>query len=197
MQADPPNLDFNFWIFGESSNGVSVTSDFFIGDKVNDEKLSSVARAPAQSCSGYFLGGITFNSSGTADLYVAQVRDSLFQVVADVPYYSKPLSINLGTNLPGKVSVFASQTGGFYLLTNENGFNNNQNWLLTKTNNDGTLAWSLPIVFGGEGLDTCGSIQELPDGRLALIGTMRTGKPDVGELKMTFVKVNKDGKFEN
>ena len=40
-----------------------------------------------------------------------------------------------------------------------------------------------------------GAIQELPDGRLVLLGTMTTGKPDVGELKMTLIKVNQDGKL--
>ena len=75
--------------------------------------------------------------------------------------------------------------------------NANQNWLLTKINIDGSASWSLPIVFGGEGIDTIGAIQELPDGRIVLLGTMTTGKPDVGEFKMTLIKVNQDGKLLN
>jgi hypothetical protein len=50
-------------------------------------------------------------------------------------------------------------------------------------------------VFGGDGLDTCGAVQELPDGRILLIGTMRTGRPDAGEFKMTLIKVNGEGKL--
>ena len=82
-------------------------------------------------------------------------------------------------------------------MANEKSFNDNQNWILTKVNNDGATAWNLPIVYGGEGPDSIGAVQELPDGRLVLIGTMRTGKSDTGELKLTLIKVNQDGKFLN
>ena len=112
-------------------------------------------------------------------------------------FYEKTLSVNLGNGLPERSSVFPSGQGGFYVLANENGFDSNQNWVLTRVYKDGSLAWSTPIVFGGEGLDNCGSIQELPDGRLVLIGTMRTGRPDAGEFKLTVVKVSGAGKFEN
>jgi hypothetical protein len=44
-------------------------------------------------------------------------------------------------------------------------------------------------------LDDCGKVEELPDGRLLILGTMRTGKPDAGEMKMTLIKVNSDGKL--
>ena len=80
-------------------------------------------------------------------------------------------------------------------MANEKSFNDNQNWLLTKVGTDGSVSWNLPVVFGGEGPDTIGAVRELPDGRIVLIGTMRTGKPDVGETKMTLLKVNQDGKL--
>ncbi|MEJ0057459.1 MAG: hypothetical protein WDN75_18490 [Bacteroidota bacterium] len=79
--------------------------------------------------------------------------------------FQKPLSIALGNSLPEHTSVFASRLGGFYVLANEKSFNEDQNWLLTKINNDGSIAWALPLIFGGEGPDTIGSVQELPDGR--------------------------------
>lgn len=190
--------DFNYWIFGLGVNGDPNTADLFIGDINDDEKLSSVSIAPLQSGDGYFLGGITVQSgaTGVSDIYVSRLRKGLTFSSSDYQF-QKPLSVRLGTKLPEKTSVFASLQSGFYVLANENSFNNDQNWILTKVNNDGSIAWTLPIVFGGEGLDTCGSVQELPDGRIVLIGTMRTGQPDVGEYKMALIKVNKEGKLLN
>jgi hypothetical protein len=158
-----------------------------------------MAVAPVQSGDGYFLGGISYTKSGTtaaSDLYAVKLRKTLAFNTTDYQY-QKPLSVGLGNDLPEATSVYASRQSGFYMLGNEKSFNDNQNWLLTKLTSDGTIAWSHPIVFGGEGIDTIGAIEELPDGRLLILGTMRTGKPDAGEFKMTLMKVNADGKFEN
>ncbi len=194
-----PNPDINYWIFGLGANGGANTADLFIGDPTTDERLSSLSVAPIQSGDGYFLGGITYNSSGGAaasDVYVARLRKTLAFNPTDLQF-QKPLSIKLGNDLPEHTAVYASKLSGFYVLANEKSFNDNQNWLLTKLNNDGSIAWNLPLIFGGEGLDACGAIEELPDGRILLLGTMRTGKPDAGEMKMTLIKLNQDGKFAN
>ena len=187
--------DFNFWYFGLNDFGGN-SNDFYVGDFIDDQKLGSAVVAPIQSGDGYFLGGITTNSTGMSDIYMARLRKSLVFNATDYQF-QKPLSISIGSNLPPKTSVFAAQQSGFYILTNENSFNANENWLLTKINIDGSVNWNLPIVFGGEGIDTIGAIQELPDGRIVLLGTMTTGKPDVGEFKMTLIKVNQDGKLLN
>lgn len=187
--------DFNFWYFGLNDFGGN-SGDFYAGDFIDDQKLGSVAVAPVQSGDGFFLGGITTNSAGAADIYMTRLRKSLVFNPTDYQF-QKPLSINIGSNLPVKTCVFAAQQSGFYIMVNENSFSSNQNWLLTKINIDGSVNWSLPIVFGGEGIDTIGAIQELPDGRIVLLGTMTTGKPDVGESKMTLIKVNQDGKLLN
>lgn len=189
--------NFNYWIFGLGANGVANTADLFAGSPNDNEVLSSVAVIPLQSGEGYFLSGITSNQSGTSDLYVAKLRKALTFSNADLQFAPKPLSVRLGSNVPSITSSFSSQRSGFFILANENGFNNNQNWVLTKLGNDGTSEWSFPIVFGGEGIDLCGTVQELSDGRLALLGTMRTGRPDAGEFKMTLIKVNSEGKLIN
>jgi Domain of unknown function (DUF5122) beta-propeller len=191
-----PKADFNYWNFGLGPDAVPNSNYHFIGSTTDDEKLSSVVLSPAQSGEGYFLGGITYNQSGGADLYVAKLRKTLDFNDTD-NQFQKPLSISLGSNLSEHTSVFASRQSGFFVLANEKSFNDDQNWLLTKINNDGTIAWTLPLVFGGEGLDTIGSIQELPDGRIVIIGTMRTGKPDSGEVKMTLIKLNSNGKLSD
>jgi len=184
--------NYNYWAYILGANGDPTTQQVYPGTSSGNERLSSFCFSPI----GYFLGGLAQSGSGPADLFISEVNipDALlgFSVV-----YEKSLSIALGTNPSGVTSVFPSQNGGFFVLGNENGFNSNQNWVLTKVNLDGSLAWSTPIVYGGEGLDECGAVQELPDGRIILIGTMRTGRPDAGEFKLTLIKVNSEGKFEN
>ena len=187
--------NYNVWYYKISFNAVSLNNNY-LGNQSEDEKPSSVSIAPPQSGGGYILAGITYNQAGAGSFYVSRLRSSLAFNSSD-DQFRKSLSIVLGSNLNERTSVFASQQGGFYVLANEKSFNDNQNWILTKVNNDGSTAWNLPIVFGGEGLDTIGAIQELPDGRLLLIGTMRTGKSDAGEFKLTLIKVNQDGKLLN
>lgn len=188
------NPDYNYWVIGLGSTGVPNFNDLFIGLN-DDEKLGSIILAPSPN-DGYYLGGITNNSAGTSDIYVSKVRTPMSFQSTDIQF-QKPLSIQIGSNVPEKTSVFPSMPGGFLLLANENAVNGNQNWILTKINIDGSILWTLPIVFGGEGLDTCGSVQELPDGHLVIIGTMQTIKPDAGETKMTLIKVNGEGKLLN
>ena len=186
------NGSFNYWIFGLGEFGDPNGGELIIGD-ITDEKLSSVSAVPPASGDGYVLGGLTTNATGASDIYAVRLP----KIPTNNYIFQKPLSIKLGSNLPINTSVSPAGTTGFYILANENGFNNNQNWILTKVGLDGSTAWTSPIVFGGEGLDFSGAVQELPGDKIALIGTMRTGKPDVGELKMTLIKVNQDGKLAN
>lgn len=188
-----PNPNYNFWFFALGSTGVPVNQQTYSGSISADERMSSFCFSPA----GFFTAGLLQSGTSSSDLYIAEAGfpDPVngFSLLKE-----KNLSIFLGSGLSGRTAVTRSAvTGGFLVLSEENGFNANQNWILTRLNNDGSLAWTEPIVFGGEGLDSCGSIQELPDGRIVIIGTMRTGRPDAGEFKMTLVKVNPDGKFEN
>lgn len=203
--SPPPGqtvVNYNYWVFPLGANGDATADQIYPGTSSGNERLSSYCTSPV----GYFLAGLSQNGTSPSDFFISEVRTpgpSGFQPgpVTAVPpgdiFYEKTLSINLGNGLPERSSVFPSQQGGFFVLGNENGFDGNQNWVLTKVDNVGSVAWSFPIVFGGEGLDNCGSVQELADGRLILIGTMRTGRPDAGEFKLTLVKVSAEGKFEN
>ena len=188
--------NYNFWIYSLGANGDFLNSQLYPGTPSGNERMSSFATSPSISIDGYFLGGLSQKSGSPSEFYIAKLRNQLGFVTSDIQY-EKPLSVSLGSNLNDRTSVWASQSGGFYIMGNENGFDNNQNWVLTKVNLDGSLAWSLPIVFGGDGLDECGAMKELPDGKIILIGTMRTGRPDAGEFKLTLVKVSANGKFEN
>jgi hypothetical protein len=187
-----PNFDYNYWMVVLGSNGGPLDNATYSGSTSGDERVSSHCVSPA----GYFMAGMLESGAAPQDIYI--VEAGLPDPIAGFGLLKeKNLSFNLGNGLKGATAVAVSPIGGgFLIVSEENGFNANQNWLLTRMNSNGTLAWNQPIVFGGEGLDEIGAVQELPDGRIVVIGTMRTGRPDVGEFKMTLVKVNKDGKFE-
>lgn len=187
-----PNPNYNFWFFALGSTGVPVNQQTYSGSISADERMSSFCFSPA----GFFTAGLLQSGTSPSDLYIAEAGfpDPIngFSLLKE-----KNLSLILGSSLSGRTAVTRSSViGGFLVLSEENGFNGNQNWILTRVNNDGSLAWTQPIVFGGEGLDSCGGLQELPDGRIVIVGTMRTGRPDAGEFKMTLIKVNPEGKFE-
>ncbi len=181
-------INYNYALYVLDNLGDPGTKITYAGTTAN-ETVSSVA---AQS-SSFLLSGLA--SSTASNLYV--VESTLPDENLGFPITEKNVSIDLGTNLSGHTACWkASVTGGFYVLGEENGFNNNQNWLLIKISNSLLPEWTQPIVYGGEGADSVGAVQELPDGRVVIIGTMRTGRPDAGEYKLTLVKVSPEGKFE-
>jgi hypothetical protein len=182
--------NYNFCLVVLASDGDAETFVTYSGTSGN-EILSSVA----PQTTAFLLGGLL--SGATTDFYLAEATlpDPLLGYRMK---WEKSLAMNLGTNLSGHTAVTKAIVGGGYLvLGEENGFGGNQNWVLTKVSDNGSLAWSQPIVYGGEGSDGAGAVKELADGRVVIIGTMRTGRPDAGEYKMTLVKVNREGKFEN
>jgi hypothetical protein len=194
----PDNLNpanYNYWVFVIGATGVPTTAQLYIGTPSAEERASSFVASPAGSVPGFMMGGISESASGLTNFYLVKLATPLFLSASDI-LWQTPLSINMGTGLSGRTAIASSQNIGFYVLGEENGFDSNQNWVLTKINTDGSLAWNSPIVFGGEGMDECGAVQELPDGRLVIIGTMRTGRPDAGEFKLTLIKASSEGKFD-
>lgn len=185
--------DLDFYVLGLSPVGEgNNTNDFLPGQPGSNETLSSVAFSPIQSGEGFLLAGISQTPGASADIYIVKLRKDLsFNSKEDVQF-QKPLSINLGIGSQAKVSAVASSGSGFLLLANEK-LTGIQNFCLTKIDNSGFPVWSDPVIFGGELDDRIGAVLELPDGSIGIIGTFSIGKD--GETKMTFIKVNKEGKF--
>jgi len=190
----PPSqtqVSYNFIFYVLGSTGQPFSDPTYVGATSANERMSGFAFTPA----GYLLSGVSTNNAGACDLYL--VDTGIPDILLGWPFnLDQTLSLNLGSNLTGRTSVMRSSSGDYYLLGEERSFDDNQNWVLTKVKNNGNVAWSSPMVYGGQGLDECGAITELADARLMIIGTMRTGRPDAGEYKMTLIKVNMDGKFE-
>lgn len=194
FNTDTPKLDgdINFYVSQLGVDGEAInTNDFLLGQSGSNEILSSVAFSPVQSGEGFLLSGISQRPGASTDIYVVKLRKNLQLNNSDIEF-QKTLSINLGIVSEAKVSAVASSGSGFIILANEK-FTGIQNFYLTKIDNSGFPVWKDPIIFGGEQDDSIGAVLELPDGSIGIIGTFAIGQD--GETKMTFIKVNKDGKF--
>lgn len=190
-------FNYNPWYYKLSKKGLPGNAKI-LGAESKDEKPSAVLRG---SSGNYFVAGLVFDQSGVANIYVSNLQGSspfVLDFLDSDEKWQQSYAPNLGIVPDEKTSIFVSGTRGIYVLTNEISSGNNQNWLLTKVDEFGSPAtlWTIPIIFGGEGPDNIGGVLETTDGRIVMIGTMRTGKPDAGETKMTMIKVNQDGKFE-
>jgi hypothetical protein len=51
-----------------------------------------------------------------------------------------------------------------------------------------------PILFGGAGDDSAAAVEELPDGKILILGTMQLGNP-TSQFKIALIKVNSNGKL--
>ena len=101
----------------------------------------------------------------------------------------------MGNNVDGSVSTKNLLSQEFMLLTNDNTVSNvDTNLALTKLTRELTKAWQVPLIFGGESSDFVGSVSELPDGRILVVGTMTVGGLS-GQKKMVLMKLNAEGKL--
>lgn len=184
--------DQNFYVLGLGVDGETNNADDFLpGTSSSNELLKSVIVSPIQSGEGYLLAGISQATGANADIFIVKLRKDLTFLASD-KLFEKTLGINLGVPRDLALSAYASSNSGFFILVNENTAGV-QNFYLTKIDNNGFEAWPDAITFGGEMDDSIGSVLELPDGSIGIIGTFSIGQD--GETKMTFIKVNKEGKF--
>ncbi len=183
--------DLNFYLLGLGEFGETNTDEYFLANPGSDEILSSVTIAPPVSGDGFLLGGITRNA-GSADIYLVKLRNSLSFTNDDL-LVNKNLGTNLGSVGSTRTASYPSISSGFLVLSNTIDASGSQSFYLDKIDALGNRVWQNPFIYGGALEDTVGSVQELPDGSIVIIGTFAVG--DDGEKKMTLIKVNGQGKF--
>lgn len=183
--------DANFYFLGLGEFGETNTDEYFLANPGSDEILSSVTIAPPVSGDGFLLSGITQNA-GSSDIYLVKLRNSLSFTNDDL-LVNKNLGANLGAINSTRTSSYPSLSSGFLLLSNTIDASGNQSFYLDKIDALGNRVWQNPFIYGGALEDAVGSVQELPDGSIVIIGTFAVG--DDGEKKMTLIKVNGEGKF--
>lgn len=191
------NKTFKYWAFGLSNVGEKKDFDDLFGvSNLNDDKiLSGVIESPLQSGGGFVLSGINSSSTGQAKSYILKLANPLIQDENNILNEAPP--IDLGTNVGGKTGMKSISSGGFFLLNDSRlASSDNLNISLTKLSNTLQQVWQVPIYFGGAGDDFTGSVTELPDGKIMIIGTMTLGGVS-GQTKIVLMKLNSDGRLSD
>ena len=177
----------DFWIVQLGQNGDATGRLIVPGVLTNDETSRSMARG-----NGFVMIGSSVDASGDSSMYLVKFRNSINfnSTAAGNIEYAKPLSSS--GNLSGISIYSSSQFSGYIVLGNERDGNANGDIFLSRVGNNLDQELS-PVRIGGVCEDQAGAVIELSDGRIMIIGTIRTG--DDCESKMALIKVNRDGKF--
>ncbi len=201
--------DYKYWAFslgptGEpTNNGVMLLDS--IGSALDDEKLSGVIESPIQSGEGFVLSGIKTKTTGESQSFIVKLQKTLFVPGEDnVLAETSPTDLgnlevvnNVQQDVVKRTRMTSSSQGGFLLLTNSNVLSNDKlNISLIKLSNTYLKEWQEPIFFGGVGDDFAGSVTELPDGKIMIMGTMTLGGVSE-QRKMVLMKLNSDGKLRD
>ncbi len=156
------------------------------GDDSELQTLAGVVLTPPSLQEGYLMVGTTFppSNSSASNVYITQYTKEL-----DARRIDKTIEIP-GKRLAG-ISAAASQES-FYILANEIRENNNRDIALIKLAGDGSTIGA--TSFGTlEGDDTAGAVYVLPDGRIAVYGTMQLET----QKKMVLIVLSQNGKFSD
>ncbi|MFZ6008746.1 MAG: hypothetical protein ACOYXT_00240 [Bacteroidota bacterium] len=184
-----PQKKLAMMYYGLTSAGVKGPV-YTPGNLTDDTSVEAVEFSPAELLNGYLVIGTSQNAVGATQLFVSKLRDSLTFVSLSndaVLYTNIPI-----TNLRG-VSAASSVTTpqGFILLANKAGDTGTTNIWITKIDQGGQEKWSASFGSIDEN-DTAGAITELPDGRIAVVGTMGLGD---SQTKMVLIKLNSTGRL--
>jgi hypothetical protein len=97
----------------------------------------------------------------------------------------------LGRRIEGIAAANATPDG-YFVIANEVRENNKKDIFLVRVERDGAVSWSRS--FGSlEGDDNAGGIEALPDGRIAVVGTIQLET----QRKMALIVTNANGAFSD
>lgn len=155
-----------------------------VSGPLNEIQIAATAiETPGSVGEGYLMVGTSY-AGAQSKLYLTQYNKTF-----ETKRIDKTLLDNI--RLEG-VSAAASDPGYFYILANEVLDNTNRNIYLVKLEGDGSVIGG--TSFGTlEGDDTAGAVQVLPDGRIAVLGTMELET----QKKMVLITLSQDGKFSD
>lgn len=189
------NGDYNFWYFALSGNATPKLNENYIGKASENEQLTSVEIANSNLGIRYILSG-TAASSGTVQSYVVGLSSQLSFDTPDIRLENNSTVLAANPNDLLKVKVIGSINDSFLSISSDSRIGNQGfNIALTRLNGN-AIRQSEPLIFGGEGDDFAGSVAELPNGRILLMGTMTIGQSSTaGQKKMVLLKLNSEGKL--
>jgi hypothetical protein len=185
--------DFDFCFYALGPTAGSAIGKFDIGQVGIDERLFSVSKIS----DGYLLTGSSQGGPKGGDIFFVKMNDKIFNNSSI--NYQKNLEENLisgnylsAYNFPSKVS------DEYYITTEKKGPNQSSDIYFSKwrpVRIDIKPDEPLEKSFGGVGDDFAGPVQELPDGHIAIIGTMTLGGVVDGQRKIVFIKLNSEGRL--
>jgi hypothetical protein len=199
------NRDFKYWAFslgatGEPTNNGTDLLDI-IGSPEEDEMLSGVIESPVQSGEGFVLSGVKTNKlTSESQSFIVKLQKNLFvpgedNVLAEESPTELGTLVDFDENTIIRTRMQGLVQGGFLLLTNNKSPTSDVvNISLIKLSNTFKTEGRQQIFFGGVGDDFAGTVTELPDGKIMVMGTMTLGGIS-GQKKMMLMKLNKDGKL--
>ena len=90
------------------------------------------------------------------------------------------------------ISAANAAPDGYFIVANEVRENNKRDIFLLRVERDGAVSWS--NNFGSlEGEDTAGGVESLPDGRIAVVGTIQLET----QRKMVLIVTGTNGRFSD
>jgi hypothetical protein len=178
-----------FQLIASNTDGVPTGLHEFSENEPSEEQIASSAlKIPPALGDGYLVVGTT-TSTNTSDLYLTR--------------FSRPLNPNAATKsldrkipLVGKriegIAAANASPDGYFIIANEVRENNKRDIFLLRVERDGAVAWT--TSFGSlDGEDIAGGIEALPDGRIALVGTIQLET----QRKMALIVTNGNGGFSD
>jgi hypothetical protein len=177
-----------FQLIASNIDGVPTGLHEYSDDEIAEEQTAaSTLKIPAALGDGYLVVGTT-TSGSSSDLYLTR--------------FAKPLNPNAATkSLDGRIPLNRRIEGvaaanaapdGYFVIANEVRENNKKDIFLLRVERDGAVSWSRS--FGSlEGEDTAGGIEALPDGRIAVVGTIQLET----QRKMALIVTNGNGAFSD
>lgn len=146
------------------------------------QTAAAVIETPVSYGAGYLMAGTSGNSTA-GDIYLAKFTTNL-----DNSYVQR---LALGKSLE-TVSLALAGPDGYVILANETFADGTRNIYLLHIRLDNSVLWARSFGSSG-GDDSGGAVISLPDGRLAVVGTVALET----QQKMALIVVNATGDFSN
>jgi hypothetical protein len=163
----------------------------FSENEIQEEQIATATlKIPASSGDGYLMvGSTTPIGGGMSELYLTRFIKP--EKAGEVQYsLDRRISIS-GRRIEG-ISAANAAPDGFFIVANEVRDNNKRDIFLLKVERNGSPTWT--TSFGSlEGEDTGAAVAALPDGRIAVVGTIELET----QRKMVLIVTNPNGQFSD
>ena len=164
-----------------------------MGPLTETQTASSAIETFSMPQGGYLLVGTSYVNTLSSNIYLVHFYNPIDRIlsgrVEPTVQFSNVYPLN--RRLEG-ISVAAAEPDDIYVLANETKENNKRDIFLLMLTGSGDVKGS--NTFGAlEGDDTAGAVRVMPDGRIAVFGTMELET----QKKMVLIMLSADGRFSN